>query len=67
MLQNEVLPHLRRFPDFGQLTFQQDGAPIHCTRAVKDFLHQTFQNRVISRGMNVPPYNGQEWPPRSPG
>ena len=38
----------------------QDGAPCHRTISVKNFLKDTFGNRVIGVG------HGVEWPPRSP-
>ena len=38
----------------------QDGAPCHRTINVKNFLKDTFGNRVIGVGHDV------EWPPRSP-
>ena len=39
---------------------QQDGAPPHYARIVRDFLNERFNNRWIGRGGPV------AWPPRSP-
>lgn len=45
----------------GTVIFQQDGAPPHIRRDVKEFLLDHFgQERIISRGFD------QEWPARSP-
>ena len=38
----------------------QDGAPRHIANPVKSLLHETFEDRVISRQFD------NEWPPRSP-
>lgn len=40
--------------------FQQDGAPAHFHRAVRDFLHDRFGNHWIGRGGPI------AWPARSP-
>ncbi len=45
---------------FDKIYFQQDGAPAHYTNAVRTYLEDTFQNRVIGRRGTV------EWSPRSP-
>ncbi|EFN61939.1 hypothetical protein EAG_00101, partial [Camponotus floridanus] len=39
---------------------QQDGAPPHYARIVRDFLNERFNNRWIGRGGPI------AWPPRSP-
>lgn len=46
--------------DFDEVYFQQDGAPAHYARAVRDFLDETFPGRWIGRGGPLP------WPARSP-
>ena len=46
--------------------WQQDGAPVHATRPCKNFLAQSFGNRVCGNGLSAHPWNGVEWPPRSP-
>lgn len=43
-----------------RLWFQQDGAPAHNSRNVRQFLHEQFPNRWIGNGGFV------EWPARSP-
>jgi hypothetical protein len=40
--------------------FQQDGAPAHFSRPVREFLDETFPGHWIGRGGSV------EWPPYSP-
>ncbi|GBM05154.1 hypothetical protein AVEN_197716-1 [Araneus ventricosus] len=52
---NDVPPHIRRV-----MWFQQDGAPAHYVRDVRNYLDITFPNRWIGRGGPV------AWPPRSP-
>lgn len=42
------------------LWYQQDGAPPHYSRVVRDYLDATFPNRWIGRRGTI------EWPPRSP-
>jgi len=62
MLENFVLPALRDRPDdqMERLIFQQDGAPPHIYRPVKQILQENFGNRIISRHFPNP------WPARSP-
>lgn len=61
MLNNHLLPSLRRNRKLRSCVFMHDGAPAHIFRDVKDFLLQHFGNdRVISR------HFPQFWPPRSP-
>jgi len=63
MLESFALPALHeRLTDeeFGRLIFQQDGAPPHIYRPVKNRLQQSFGDRVISR------HFPESWPPRSP-
>ncbi len=64
MLQDYLLPglctmHSERM-NAGTIYFQQDGAPAHYTRAVREYLDEQFQGRVIGRRGSI------EWPPRSP-
>ena len=43
--------------------YQHDGAPVHHTRAVRNYLQQQFWGRVIARqGQDAPVF----WPARSP-
>ena len=62
MLNEQIIPQLRigYGERFERLWFMQDGAPCHRTLNVKNFLKDTFGNRVIGVGHDV------EWPPRSP-
>jgi len=63
LLSDHVLPVLQSKPEEVKtaLIFQQDGAPPHIFRPVKDLLRNFFGSRVISR------HFPDEWPPRSPG
>lgn len=50
-----------------QLIFQQDGAPAHYTRNVREWLNEHFRNRWIGRGTIADqPFMATAWPPRSP-
>jgi hypothetical protein len=61
ILQNHVVPYLKRHHLCFSTVFKQDGAPPHIKNTVKDFLKKTFgEQRIISR--HLP----QTWPPRSP-
>lgn len=62
LLENQVVPSVRAECPNGidNKWFQQDGAPPHFSRAVRDFLSRTFPNRWIGRRGEI------EWPPRSP-
>ena len=51
---------------FLDFRYQHDGAPPHYTLAVRVFLDNAFQGRVVGRGAGTFPFRGQEWPPRSP-
>ena len=44
------------------LTWQQDGAPCHCTNANITYLENKFNGRIVSRRC----CRGRNWPPRSP-
>ena len=63
MLRDYFVPGLRNTyeqAEFDTCYFQQDGAPPHYTLAVRNYLEEQFQGRVIGRRGNI------EWPPRSP-
>lgn len=65
MLQNLIVPAMRTAAAaqnmvWEDVVFQQDGAPAHFKREVKDFLNATFPNRWIGRNGPI------RWPPRSP-
>lgn len=59
----DVLPRMLEFVDENtvqHMWLQQDGAPPHYARPVKNFLNLTYQRRWIGRGGHI------AWPPRSP-
>ena len=60
MLRNVIVSQLRTRANFAELFFQQDGAPPHYALAVRDYLNQTFPQRLFGRRSSI------EWPPRSP-
>lgn len=60
MLNDHLLPELRRVRKVRSTIFMQDGAPAHILNGVKQFLTQHFGDRIISR--HFPNF----WPPRSP-
>lgn len=60
MLENFLIPELRRFPVNENTYFQQDGATSHTARVSMDLLRNLFPNRLISRNGDI------QWPPRSP-
>ena len=57
-----VVPQLRTKANFDELYFQQDGAPSHYTRTVRDYLHRVFPQRWFGRHW----FGSIEWPPNSP-
>lgn len=61
LLRTRIIPAVRRLNvDFDAIWFMQDGCPAHNSRLVREFLENTFPNRVISgKGTII-------WPPRSP-
>lgn len=62
MLKDQIIPLIaeRAGDNFGKVWYQQDGAPPHYGRAVRDYLDETFPNRWISRRGAI------EWPATSP-
>lgn len=63
LLQEQIVPAILQKvgPElFGQVLYQNDGAPAHYAAQVRAFLDTTFPNRVIGRGSTIP------MPPRSP-
>lgn len=64
MLKDFVIPALKRYPDFEDFYFIQDGAPAHFGNQVRAYLNQELGSRWIGRGVTQ---NGSiPWPPRSP-
>lgn len=60
MLENFLIPELKKRRKLTSTRFQQDGATAHITKPVKEFLTAHFGNRIISRMFNF------EWPANSP-
>ena len=60
MLQTVVWPAVRGSASKKQYWFQQDGASVHCTADVIDFLKSKFGTRIISRKTE------HHWPPYLP-
>lgn len=60
MLQTHVLPELRKHRATKASYYQQDGARPHISRAVINFLSQTFGHRLVSLNSD------NTWPPYSP-
>lgn len=61
MIQNIVIPELKKKRKFSTTWFQQDGAMPHTARVMLNVLRSAFKNRLISRGANIE----VQWPPRS--
>lgn len=59
MLQTQALPKIEKTFGPNEIYFQQDGAPPHFARNVRDWLRGTFPDHVIGRQGDI------EWPPRS--
>ena len=60
LLEEEILPSVLSADGSYPTFFQQDGAPPHYGRGVREYLDQKFPGRWIGRRGPV------EWPPRSP-
>ena len=60
LLKEGFWPQVRRKVRRDGLWFQQDGATVHTTATVRQWLAEKFEGRVISRLTERP------WPPRSP-
>ena len=60
MLENFLIPQIDEDDQEGEIQFQQDGAPPHYLKNVRDFLDLRFPGRWIGRG------GPTSWPPRSP-
>ena len=57
---NQVVPQLQQQPKSHDLYFQQDGAPPHYSRAVREYLDETFPEKWIGQRGPI------DWPARSP-
>ena len=61
ILQNHLVPYLKKHHMCSRSVFQQDGAPPHIHNDVRNFITETFgEANVISR------FYPHKWPPRSP-
>lgn len=65
LLHHHIVPAMqasaaRQNIPWGEVIFQQDGAPAHYARLVRDYLDLVFPNRWIGRMGHI------AWPPRSP-
>lgn len=60
MLKNFLYPELQKKRVVRGFWFMHDGAPIHNSKIVKEFLNKKFPGRWIGRGGSIP------WPARSP-
>lgn len=60
MLQTKAIPAIQELYQGEEVYFQQDGAPPHFHRDVRNFLNISFPNKWIGRRGSV------EYPPRSP-
>lgn len=61
LLQNQIVPNIIAVTaNINSVFYQQDGAPAHYSRIVREYLDATFPNRWIGRGGPI------AWPPRSP-
>ena len=61
MLRTYYIPALKKKKvDFSKTFFQQDGATVHCTDDVLQYLEQNFGKNIISRKCEF------SWPPYSP-
>ncbi|XP_025264625.1 uncharacterized protein LOC112637997 [Camponotus floridanus] len=61
MLERDIVPAIQRVGDnFNEIWFQQDGAPAHYGRGVREYLNEVFPNKWIGRRGSI------EWPLRSP-
>lgn len=62
VLTDEIIPAIREIAgaDFHNVWFQQDGAPPHYSRCVREYLRDTLNNQWIGRRGAI------EWPARSP-
>lgn len=62
MLREQIIPAIQALSndEMDEVYFQQDGAPPHYSRRVRQYLNQVFQDRWIGRRGSI------EWPARSP-
>ncbi len=60
LLEDKVWPEIADWPDIDAVILQQDGAPPHFARQVREWLDDSFPGRWLGRRGPI------EWPPRSP-
>ena len=49
MLKEEIIPHFETFPDFDDVIFQLDGAPVHYAFEIQNYLTSKFTNKWFGR------------------
>ena len=59
MLEDNIIPQLQEHSIFQAMLWEQDGAPPHYGKIVRDYLDDTLARWIGRRGT-------VEWPPRSP-
>ena len=60
ILKNQILPQLQQLPNLHDFYFQQDGAPPHYSKGVREYLDETFPLTWIGQRGPI------DWPKRSP-
>ena len=61
MIKQKVIPAVKRKEVDGNTIFQQDGAPVHCSKVAIEWLTGKFgEDMLITRNSNF------QWPPYSP-
>ncbi|CAF2091164.1 unnamed protein product [Rotaria magnacalcarata] len=60
MLKDYFYPIIQRKRLHNKIIFQQDGAPAHFSKEVRELLNEKFDGRWIDRGGTI------SWAPRSP-
>ena len=66
MLSEEFIPFLRKCGELNHAYFMQDGASPHTANKTLNFLHDNFEDRVISGKYKEQFQCGFSWPPYSP-
>ena len=59
MLKNQIIPQLQQLTNLNDFYFQQDGAPPHYSRGVREYLDEKFLSVWIGRRGPI------DWPARS--
>ena len=59
-LKNQIIPQLQQLTNLNDFYFQQDGAPPHHSRGVREYLDKKLSSALIGRRGPI------DWPARSP-